>query len=308
MESRMRYRMYILLFALLACMKVYSQPDMPLASQAASLCESRDFEQARIMAEKAIADPDEKRIAYTWYVAGFVYKEIYKNNEAGQRNSASRKTAVQYLKNALSLDKAGDQSQNIKSALRYLAVSYFNDALKKSKEITAETQDEPEVLYQEFRNTMRVVNVATDFSEYDKQIFKALGQTHYKLWETDIYKNAHASKCAEYYQKVLMIDPEDCEARFNLVILYYNQGVHKIRSLGTATDMSELIPTQEAAIRLFNKAMPYAKETFETCSPKTEYYKGLMFCYRALGNEEEYERLKKELEEKIASGQIQQKK
>lgn len=304
----MKAMIYISLVLLLFAEKASTQPQLPLASQAASLCESGDLNLAQQKIEQSLLDGEEKKMAYTWYVAGFIYKELYKLNETGLRTSPARTKAVDLLKTALSLDKTGEHTQNTKAALRYLAVSYFNDALKRTKEIDANNASEPEEIYLLFRNTMRLVNSYTDFTEYDKQLFKALGQAHYKLWEADTRVQSFASKSAEYYQRVLLLDENDCESLFNLVILHYNQGVYKIRSLDISTDISEMIPIQESAIRQFNKALPYAKQCFETCPAKIEYYKGLMFCHRALGNEQEYDRLKKELESKIQTGELHQRK
>lgn len=308
MESRMKAWINIVLFLCLPFGQSLAQSTLPLASEAAELCEAGQLNAAQTVVEKSMLDAKEKKSAYAWYVAGFVYKEIYKTSEQEIRNSSARDKAVNYLKTALQLDKSGEHTQNIKAALRFLSISYFNDALKRTKEINSASSNEPEEIYSNFRNTMRLVNIQTDFTEYDKQLFKALGQAHYKLWESDTKTQSFASRSAEYYQRVLMLDENDCEALFNLVILYYNQGVIKIRSLDISTDISEMIPIQESAIRQFNKAMPYAKKCFETCPAKVEYYKGLMFCHRALGNEEEFERLKKELEIKIQTGQLQQKK
>jgi hypothetical protein len=143
-----------------------------------------------------------------------------------------------------------------------------------------------------------------DFTSYDIQFSKAMGQAHYKLWENDPTLQSEAEVCADFYERVLILDENDCEAKFNLVILRYNQGVYRIRSMNTNTDISEMITMQESAIRYFYKAMPLAQACFEQCPPAVNYYKGLMFCHRALGNEAEYERLRLELEEKIAEGII----
>jgi tetratricopeptide (TPR) repeat protein len=248
------------------------------------------------------------KAAQSWYIAGFIYKELYKDQESEMRESPFREKAIQYLQNALTLDKNGENTQNAKAAVRYLAVSYFNDALKRSKEITLATADEPEALYQKFRYCMRLVNVQTDFTEYDKQIFKSLGQAHYRMWEQNTSASGIAARSADYFQRVLIIDESDCEAKFNLVIIYYNQGVHKIRSLDLQSDLNDLIASQESAIRFFNKALPYAQACFDSCPSKVEYYKGLMFCNRALGKEDEYLRLKTQLESLIQSGQLKEKK
>ncbi|MFN6377801.1 MAG: hypothetical protein ACK4WD_00895 [Flavobacteriales bacterium] len=309
MESRMKnYTVIFLAFLLTVGARVAAQDALPLTQLAGELCSQNRLIEASREAEKAISDPVEMKVAQSWYIAGFIYKELYKDQESEMRESPFREKAIQYLQNALTLDKNGENTQNAKAAVRYLAISYFNDALKRSKEITAATADEPEALYQKFRHCMRLVNVQTDFTEYDKQIFKSLGQAHYRMWEQNTSASGIAARSADYFQRVLILDESDCEAKFNLVIIYYNQGVHKIRSLDLQSDLNDLIASQELAIRFFNKALPYAQDCFDSCPSRVEYYKGLMFCNRALGKEEEYLRLKAQLESLIQSGQLKEKK
>ncbi len=309
MESTMKTLIVIFSSLLLTvATSATGQETLPLTKLAAELCSQHRLIEASREAEKAIVDPVEMKDAQSWYIAGFIYKELYKDRESELRESPYREKAIQCLQNALTLDKTGENTQNTKAAIRYLAISYFNDALKRSKEITSATAEEPEALYQKFRHSMRLVNVQTDFTEYDKQIFKSLGQAHYRLWEQNTSASGIAARSADYFQRVLIIDESDCEAKFNLVIIYYNQGVHKIRSLDLQSDLNDLIASQELAIRFFNKALPYAQACFDSCPSKVEYYKGLMFCNRALGKEDEYLRLKAQLESLIQSGQLREKK
>jgi len=310
MESLMRHIRYFAacLVGLLTVIVVNGQTPLPLTELAAELCEQHRLIEASREADKAIVDPIEMKDAQTWYIAGFIYKELYKERESEMRESSYRERAIKYLQNALTLDNTGALTQNTKAAIRYLAISYFNDALKRSKEIIAATAQEPEDLYQKFRNSMRLVNVQTDFSEYDKQIFKALGQAHYKMWEQSTSTPSFAARSADYFQRVLILDEKDCQAKFALVIIFYNQGVHKIRSLDIQSDLTDLIASQESAIRFFNKALPLAQACFDECPSKVEYYKGLMYCNRALGKEDEYFRLKIQLESLIESGLLKEKK
>lgn len=293
----MKKGIYILLCLLWSAIQSVAQSTHPLTDEATRLYDQKDLNSAQTIIQKALNDPKEKGDSYTWYVAGFIQKEIYKAKETNNRTSASRKEAVRLLEKSILLDTKREHIEMSHAALRYLAVSYFNDALTRTREITKESAHEPEELYTEFRRIMRIINPSTDFSEYDKQIFKAMGEAYYRMWEYDSKDVAAAAKANEYFQKVLIVDDNDCEALFDLVILNYNQGVYKIRSIDLNTDLSDLIPMQESAIRYFNIALPYAERCFANCPKKVEYYKGLMFCNRSLGKEERYLELKNELEQ-----------
>lgn len=297
-------KFYISVALCFLSLATWSQSDLPLTNEAVQLVEKGNLLEAEKKILEATAQPQEKDQPYCWYAKGFIEKEIYKTLESKNKNSLHRKEAVTSLSRALSLDSKREHTEMIHSALRYIAVSYFNDALLRSPEITKSNAAEPEELYAEFRRIMRIINPLTNFEEYDKQIFKALGQSHYKLWEENPKDFSEALIANDYFQRVLIVDENDCEALFNLVILHYNQGVHRIRSIDLNTDISELIPIQDAAIRNFNTALPFAQKCFDQCPPSVEHYKGLMFCNRALSNENEYNSLKIELENKLKSGEI----
>ncbi len=286
----------IILFAVL--FPIWAKAQDPLAKTNAAIlaCKAEKWEEAVSMADQAIADPQEASQAYTWYVAGFIWKELYKLEESSFRTSPMREKSIQYLQKAITLDKDKKYKKDIDAALRYLAISYFNDALKRSKEISAISENEPEEIYSKFRDLLHSIAPLTDFSEYDKQMFKSLGQSHYRLWELNTTDRTHAIKSNSYFQKVLILDENDCDALHNLVILHYNQGVYAIRSVDVQSDISELIIKQEEAIRQFHLALPYAQKCFDVCKKTPEYYKALMYCYRALGNDEAYDRLKLEFD------------
>ena len=301
--------LHIVILLLSMCiLSMSAQVPLPLTNEAIKAYQSGDFMTAETKIKIALADKKETEEAYTRYTAGYIYKELYKTIEPEKRESIYRAKAIGYLQESLILEPTGSTADMTKAALKYLAVSYFNDALRRTVEITDETKTEPEALYSTFRKNMRLVDAQTDFTQYDIQLFKALGQAHYRLWEANTTQQKEALQASDYYQRVLILDEKDCEAAFNLVILYYNQGVYKIRSIDLNTDISEIIPLQEMAIRYFNQALPLAQQCFFDCPASADYYKGLMFCNRALGNEEEYLRLKTELESKVAQGLIQVKK
>ena len=86
-----------------------------------------------------------------------------------------------------------------------------------------------------------------------------------------------------------------------MAIVNYNQGVYMIRKIGAQTDMMDLITIQDESVKKFKSAIPYAQQSFESCTPSPANYKVLMFVNRALGREEEFLRLKKESEKKFKS-------
>jgi tetratricopeptide (TPR) repeat protein len=281
-----------------------SGQDLPLTNEAAKECQAKNFEAAKAKIEAALQSPAEKDHAYTQYVKGFIYKEIYKANEQSIRNSPSRDIAVTALEASLALDHNGEYSHMTKSALKYLAVSYYNDALKRSKEIDESNEGEPMELFGHFRRIMRIIDPASPIANYEKEIQKMMGERFYELWEADVTKINFIKKSADSYNKVIQSDSLDCDANYNLAIIFYNQGVYKIRTIDSNTDMMELIRIQDECVILFKRALPFMSRTFKNCPSKAEFFKGMMYINRALGKDAEYEKFKGQLEQAVNTGKL----
>jgi tetratricopeptide (TPR) repeat protein len=276
----------------------------PAVKRATSECQSKMFDQALLSIDEALTDEEEKNNPYAWYVKGFIYKEIYKDQESKQKESTARSKAIECFKHSMGLDSEKKYLSMNQSAMRFLATSFYNDALKRTKEMTKETESEPELLYQQFKENMSLVDPSFSFKTFDAEIYKSLAQGHYSIWQNNTQDPHHANQCNTYYTKLLSVDPTNCEASYNLSILHYNQGVYKIRSIDSNMDIIELIMIQDECVQLFKEALPHAENTFKNCPPKIDYYKALMFTYRALGKEDMYTKYLNESEELIRSGAL----
>lgn len=275
---------------------------LALTNKAAKECQDNDLHGAELTILRALQSEDELNHPYAWYVSGYIQKEIYKSEESGLRTSTRRIRAVKDIEKSLSLDTKGEYREMIFAVLKYLATTYLNDALLSTRDIQRDNESQPELLYAEFERLMRICEPGTDLSNYRKEIDRKLAQAHYLLWEKNIVQRYHADKAIACYQRVLAVDENDCEANYNTAILHYNNGVHKIRSIGSSTDILELIVIQEESVSLFRKALPYAEQTFNNCPARLDYYKAMMFINRALGNEDVFDEYKAKSEELIRRG------
>lgn len=275
-----------------------------LTNRAARLCQEKDYAGAREAITLALESEDEKNHPYAWYVSGFIHKEIYKALETGMRSSTARATAVRDMEKSLNLDTGGEYRKMTCEALRYLATTYLNDALLMTRDMTPGAEQEPELVYSEFERIMAIADPRADLLPYRLEMLRKLAQAHYLLWEKNVTKRNHYDLAVGYYQQVLKVEPADCESNCNLAILYYNNGVHKIRMISSTTDMMDLILIQNECIELFRLALPLAETTFNSCPPRLDYYKAMMFIHRALGNEDLYDEYKSHSEELIRSGKL----
>lgn len=300
MKNWFRHIALLLAFAPLT----FHGQSLPHTNEAAKLCQAKNFDASIAEINLALASPTEQNDPYTWYVKGFVYKEFYKEKEQGQSNSKARIEALEALEKSMTLDVAGKHTVNIKSAMKFLASSYFNDALKRSKEVDVSNQEEVFMLFSQFRKWIRTVEVTTDLTPFEVQVLKSLGGRHYKLWEQNNQNTDEYNAAVECFQKAVRLVPNDCQAYYNLAILNYNNAVYKIKRIDANSDIMQLIIIQDESVTLFKKALPFMEKAVEMCPSNADYYKGFMFMHRALGHEAEYENLKKQLEEGLKSGKI----
>ena len=290
---------FFLLFILLGGAHLsYSQVN-PLVAKAAELCAEKKYDEALAQIDEGFKSNDLNSDANAWFVKGFILKELYKQQEANQRQSNYRYRSVAALTKAREFDANLEFATNIDAALQFIAFTYFNDALLRSAEMDSESENEPIELYKKFQELYK--GSEPELKGLQLEFNSKMAEGHYRNWIKNTEDAHHYSLCLEFYSKVLELDNRNCTANLNLAIVNYNQGVYMIRKIGAQTDMMDLISIQDESVKKFKSAIPYAQQAFASCAPSPTNYKVLMFVNRALGREEEYLRLKKESEKKFKS-------
>ena len=126
------------------------------------------------------------------------------------------------------------------------------------------------------------------------KVLKRKSERFYEFWEADVKQVDWLNQCIQLYEKILKEDPTDCEAMNNIAIIYYNIGVFKIKQIDADVEFDALMKIQDDALSLFHQALPYAQATFNDCPKSATQYKALMFIYRAIGNDEQFNQLQQE--------------
>jgi tetratricopeptide (TPR) repeat protein len=301
MEGTMR-KYILLILGFVLCVSMAQAQGNAYVSKAVELSNSGRNKEALQQIEMGLQDPSMQRDAYAWYVKGYVLKELYKSDQAQSRFSSYRKESVAAFKKALMFDTSKQNEANIKAALKYFAVTFYNDALQRTVEMTTETENEPVELYSEFETLFD--GSPEQLKVFKKEFFVKMAEGHYSLWMKNSESIHHFQTCLSYYNQVLQLDPSSCEANLNLAIVNYNQGVYMIRKLGSQSDMFEIISIQEESVKKFKLAYPYAEQAFSSCSPTAASYKTLMFIERAMGHDEQYLKLKTEFEKRQKHGEF----
>lgn len=294
-----------LLLLLMSMTHVFSYAqELPLTNEAAQYCQEKNFEKAKEKINEA-TNSNEAQHPYTWYVKGFIFKEIYKQNESHNRNSINREHAVEYFLKALEMDKKHEHSEMTKAGLKYLAATYYNDAITRTREFDLSNTDEPEVLFNSFRKLMRTVDPVYSLRNSEKEFSKNMGQRYFILWQMELNNDEIANKSLSHYSNALRMDSLDSDTYYNVAVIHYNHAVFKYRQLNSDTEIWDLIVIQqECADLIKNKALVNMNKAYKISPERGDVVRGLMFIHRALEHEKDVEYFKNEIERLVNEGKI----
>ena len=278
---------------------------LPLTNEAAKLCQEKQFEAALKKIDEAKVDEIEKDNPYTWYVDGFIHKEIYKAREMNVRNSRERELASESFLKSLSLDKQNQHAAMTRLSLKFIASSYYNDALLQTREFAAGGEKEAEDSYAKFKKFMHYAEPGTSLKKFDTEFNKSLGQRYFLLWQSNISDNSLAEKAIAFYSVASRADSTDIDAFYNIAVVNYNMAVFKYRDIGPDTDIFDLIVIQqECADLIKNKALVNMDKAYKLNPERGDIVRGLMFIHRALEHENDVEYFKHEIERLVNEGKI----
>ena len=192
-----------------------------------------------------------------------------------------------------------------KVGLKYLAASYYNDALLRTQEFDRNSENDPEMYFNKFRKLMHIAEPGSNLSAYDKEFYKSMGQRYFDLWKLNISDQMLCDKAVSSYQSAIRMDSTDHQVFYNLAVVFYNRAVFKYRTIGPETDIFDLMTIQQDCADLIkNKALPNMKKAYAISPENGEIVKGLMFIHRALEHENDVEYFKSEIDRLINEGKI----
>jgi hypothetical protein len=301
-QQLIRRTLLLLCFAW-ASVAAYAQPGESKTELAIKQYQAGDLMAARTTINEALQAGDAQKNPYTWYVKGFIYKEIYKEIEKGNPTSENREVAVEAILKSMALDPSGRQAENNKKALHYLAISFYNDAVLLTRSLTPENLLMPERYYLRYKALNGYLEPDKDYAKQDAEFYKNMARGCRVIYENDpVNQPVFFEKTIGYYQQAIAVQPDDFQANYNLAVNYYNRGVHKIRKIDHTTEIFELITIQDECIRLFKMALPYMLKAHEIEPQHTKTLGGLMAIYRSLSNNAEAAEYQRKLEALIQNG------
>lgn len=250
------------------------------AVSAARHCQQKDFETAKSEIEIALLSPEEMKDAYTWYIRGFIYKEIYKLYESTNVHSPARELAIDSFLYADQINEDIEISNNNDAALKYLAWTYFKDAIKMAGEFNPDDEEKGDGLFLKYSIIQNEL-AGNPVSPGDHVILmKQKGQRYLELLRNQQCNRDLCNQAKETMGVVVLADSLDCIAQYNNATIYYNIAVNSNEIYADCFSMDE----RSAHLLQAEKFLLNAEKC---CAENLEIISSLLNVYRFVNNSEQ---------------------
>lgn len=295
----MRKLLYIWLIIILTPFIGMSQSDDKM-QEAYALYNQGMYLKASEVIDEVVVSKNGKTDRVAWHIRGFIYKDIYTNIDKFDRDSEARIKAIQSIKTSIQFDEAGTLEENNRKALRYLGVSYFNDASDIIEEREIYKIDQANDKYLAYKDVMHFLYTDSSFVQKDVEFYLAMSTAYRKLYEADrTNREKYWEKSNEYLLLVLEIDPSNWAAHYSISVSHYNKGAYNLQKLPGVDDILDLYSIQSESIRSIEMALPYMIKAYEINPDKIEAIRGLKWIYFNLHQEDESSKFDEEYEDRI---------
>ena len=281
------------ILVLLMLLSTVSFAQLTKVQQAYDCVQQGKLDSAQIYIEEGIKDNEAIADFQSWYIRGFIYKEIYKQKESNDVKSNAREIAVESLKKAAELDKDKQQIVSINKNLKFLGSKYYNDAKKTIDSVNFATSI---ACFQNYLSIYKLVEPGFDENAKSVEYFLSLSYYFQEIFEQNGSKTA-LEHTKEYLNKSLQINPNSAKANKNTAVLFYNMGVNIIKKMDYDIDLEQLYVLQEDASKLFKQAEPFMSKAHQLSPKDKTIVEGMQGIYYQLNDTEKSNEFKKKLEE-----------
>lgn len=247
---------------------------------AAKLCQEKQYLEAKSEIELALQDELENSDSYTWYIRGFIYKELYKTStDKGEANALREESVLSLLK---SNELANDTDANNSAALNYLASTYFRDAIAAASSTLEVSDSSCFQLFDAYKNILSVAVTEQDVKLAYIELLHTRGRALLGILAKDRCHEINFLAVKGCYNEILMLNPKDCVALYNLAITYYNTAVFSNDNKPDVRCYD--VPERE---NLMSQARALLMDMDVVCDDKQSLYKALVNVLRASGKQDE---------------------
>lgn len=254
--------------------------------------QSGNLDSAKILIDAASKFPETMGDAQTWYVKGFIYKEIFKKSQPIRRNLAVANEAFEACKKAVELDTTKETKVNNFGIIKSLTALVNNTFGETLDTVNYKTSIECVDLQ---KKLVKYLKPKANIDSIGVYYYGIMGSYFQTVYEKNPKKNTKYLRIAEdSYNKVLILDPNNISANYNMGIIYYNQAVSLIMNkLDYDFDLATLNDIQDEAVNWFKKSLPYMEKAYQLNPRRKETLIGLSGIYYSLHDNEKSQQFQK---------------
>lgn len=253
-----------------------------------------DLENAKSQIDQALQDEKLSADPYAWYFKGVIYKDLYKQDKLADSLLLIRIGSTDAFKKSIELDISKEfEEQNLKN-LKYLGATFFNEATVKLQQKKFEVS---RISFDQFVVTMSIADPLMNMQEKEIEYLLSVASVNNRVYNESQYTlNDFLISAKTTYIKVIEIDQNNLLANYNIGIIYYNEAVRVIQSLGMTLDILALRDSEEKSIELFKKSLPFMEKGYAVAPEDANIIEALYEIYYSLNEEEKAESLKVKLD------------
>ena len=264
----MRYLLTIICLSIVA-----SSAAQNILNRSLDRYQAGELEEAKILIDSAMTSELYARQSISWYLQGFIYKDLYKENPMGPMGESTRAQAITSFNKLLEIDTAGEYEKEARQNLLYLATTYYNEAMKLIQEQQLDTAQRYYAHFEEVFIPLKDTTISLENSR--SKFYFALGTGYVKRGALDS-ANDHSRQALDAFEEVLAIDSMDKEANYNIGVIYYNEAVSKILEIDyDDADILAFGKFEDQTIDLFKKSLPYMRRAYSQDSRDKNILEGL---------------------------------
>lgn len=286
----------IVIFGILLVLTVFAKAQQGNLIAAQSFLQQGNLDSAKFYIDAAVLHPSTANNAQAWYLKGFIYKTIYNKTEKGNKQSPARLAALKFFKKSLSIDSSQENTQENTKNIKYLATTLYNDAGASLDSIDYKIAIKNFETFKEYY--LLVDPTPANIRQKDIDFTLAIASLYTRIFESDRKgKTEFLNLSKEAYNKILLTEPNNINANYNMGILYYNQAVNLINQQDYDIDIVALNDIQDNSINLFKESLPFMEKAYSLDPRRRETLLGLSGIYFSLNEFEKSNMFKLKLEE-----------
>lgn len=241
-----------------------------------------NLDDARNSIGEAVADSSFAGDVNTWYLKGFIYKDLYKRNPSADSLYTLRRESAMAFEHLMSMNGSERYHSDARQNLRFLATTYYNDAIRLLDRWSFESSKQG---FDEFVRTLKLSKDTTiSFRAREIEYYMAVASKNTELHKKDTtHETDHFERAINAFEHVLDMDSTNIKASYNLAVLFYNEAVITINQLDyDAVDIFAFSEIEDRSIDYFKQSLPYMQRTFELDPGNPNAIEGLAGIYFGL--------------------------